>query len=526
VTTNHEENIKKALAKKLRIDEKQINNFSIKKQSLDARKKEEIFYVYEVDVSLHNEKDILKKNHSNDIQVSPNEEYIFQVTGTKKMKNRPVIVGSGPAGLICAYLLAEHGYQPFIIERGEKVEARIKTVKEFWETGKLNPESNVQFGEGGAGTFSDGKLNTLVNDKNYRGKKTFEIFVECGAPKEILYSYKPHIGTDILIDVIRNMRKKIIAMGGEFLYSTCLTDLVIENDTLKEIEVNHREKIPCDCLVLAIGHSSRDTFQMLLKNQVNMEAKPFAVGVRVQHSQDMINESQYGNKYKDLLGSANYKLTYKASNGRGVYSFCMCPGGYVVNASSEENRLAINGMSYHNRDSKNANSAIIVTVFPRDFGANPLDGVEYQKRLEEKAYKIGNGKIPVQLLKDFKENKNSTSFGKVEPIMKGNYQFSNLNDLLPNEMNDSLKEAFPYFGKKIHGFDDEDTILAGIESRTSSPVRIIRNDSLEANIEGIYPCGEGAGYAGGITSASIDGIKVFEAIAGKFNGSAFEEKEG
>ena len=516
VTSNNEENIKTALAKKLRVEINQIKDFSIKKQSLDARNKEEIFYVYEVDVSLQNEKDILKRNHSNDILVTPNEEYLFQVMGTKELKNRPVIVGSGPAGLFCAYLLAEHGYNPLIIERGEKVEDRIKTVEKFWNTGKLNLESNVQFGEGGAGTFSDGKLNTLVNDTNYRGKRAFEIFVECGAPKEILYSYKPHIGTDILVEVVKNMRNKIIAMGGEFLYNTCLTNTVIENNSLTQIEVNHNKKILCDCLVLAIGHSSRDTFKMLLENKINMEAKPFAVGVRVQHDQDMINESQYGNKYKDLLGSASYKLTYKASNDRGVYSFCMCPGGYVVNASSEENRLAINGMSYHNRDSKNANSAIIVTVFPRDFGNNPLDGVEYQRRLEEKAYRLGNGKIPVQLLKDFNENKSSTSFGKVEPVIKGSYQFSNLNELFSNEINISLKEAFPYFGKKIHGFDNGDTILAGIESRTSSPVRIVRNDNLESNIEGIYPCGEGAGYAGGITSAAMDGMKVAEAIAKKY----------
>lgn len=515
-TSNNEENIKKALAKKLRIDISHIKSFSIKKQSLDARNKNEIFYVYAADVSLQDEKDILRRNHSNDIEITPKEEYFFSVTGMKELKNRPVIVGSGPAGLFCAYLLAEHGYQPLIIERGEKVEDRIQTVEKFWNTGKLNPESNVQFGEGGAGTFSDGKLNTLVNDTNYRGKRAFEIFVECGAPKEILYSYKPHIGTDILVEVVKNMRKKIITMGGEFLYNTCLTNIVIENNILTEIEVNHNQKISCDCLILAIGHSSRNTFQMLLENKVNMEPKPFAVGVRVQHTQNMINESQYGSKYKNLLGSASYKLTYKASNGRGVYSFCMCPGGYVVNASSEENRLAINGMSYYNRDSKNANSAIIVTVFPRDFGEKPLDGVEYQRRLEEKAYELGNGSIPIQLLKDFMNYKTSTSFGKVEPIMKGNYQFSNLNDLLPDEICDSLKEAFPYFGKKIHGFDDEDTILAGIESRTSSPVRIIRDDSFESNIKGIYPCGEGAGYAGGITSAAMDGMKVAEAIAQRY----------
>jgi len=516
VTSDNNDNLKKAIAKKLKIEVGQIKSFSIKKQSLDARNKKEIFYVYEVDVCLDNETEVLRKNNSSDIMISPNEKYIFNITGLEKLKSRPVIVGSGPAGLFCAYLLAENGYKPLIIERGEKVEDRVKTVNEFWQTGKLNLNSNVQFGEGGAGTFSDGKLNTLVSDTNNRGKKVFEIFVECGAPKEILYSYKPHIGTDILVDVVKNMRNKIISMGGEFLYNTCLTDLVIENNNLKEIEINDNERISCDCLVLAIGHSSRDTFKMLFDKSIDMEAKPFAVGVRVQHSQDMINQSQYGDKYKDLLGSASYKLTYKASNGRGVYSFCMCPGGYVVNASSEDNKLAINGMSYHKRDSKNANSAIIVTIFPRDFGEHPLDGIKYQRRLEEKAYNLGNSRIPVQLLKDFVVNKNSTSFGKVEPIMKGDYKFTNLNDLLPKEVTESLKEAFPYFGRRIYGFDDGDTILAAIESRTSSPIRIIRNDSFESNIKGVYPCGEGAGYAGGITSASMDGIKVAEAIGTKF----------
>lgn len=516
VLADNSENLKKAIAKKLKISENEIKSFSIKKQSLDARNKNEISYVYEVDITLDNEKEALKKNHSQDIFISPNEEYIFNVTGTKELENRPVVVGSGPAGLFASYLLAEHGYKPLIIERGEKVEDRIDTVNTFWKTGKLNKESNVQFGEGGAGTFSDGKLNTLVSDTNNRGKKVFKTFVECGAPVEILYSYKPHIGTDILVNVVKNMREKIISLGGEFLYNTCLTDLVIENNKLKEIVVNGCEKISCSCLILAIGHSSRDTFKMLLNKGLDMEAKPFAVGVRVQHTQDMINRSQYGDKYKDLLGSASYKLTYKALNGRGVYSFCMCPGGYVVNASSEDKHLAINGMSYHKRDSKNANSAIIVTVFPRDFGCEPLDGVEYQRKLEEKAYRLGNGNIPVQLLKDFINNKNSTSFGKVEPIFKGNHNFSNLNDLLPSEISESLKESFSYFGKKINGFDDGDTILAGIESRTSSPVRIIRDELLESNIKGIYPCGEGAGYAGGITSAAMDGVKVFEAIGSKY----------
>lgn len=516
VTLDSRDYLLKAISKKLRVSTNHIKNFSIKKQSLDARNKNEIYYVYEVDVCLDNEEEILKKNKNPDIFLSPNEEYHFVMTGKQSLEKRPIIVGSGPAGLFAAYLLAENNYKPIIIERGEKVEDRIKTVNTFWETGILNKESNVQFGEGGAGTFSDGKLNTLVNDKEYRGKKVLETFVSCGAPEEILYSYKPHIGTDILVDVVKNMRNRIIEMGGKFLYNTCLTDIEIKNNKLVGIEINHSNRIECNVLILAIGHSSRDTFKMLLDHNINMESKPFAVGIRVEHSQDMINRSQHGEKYKDLLGSASYKLTYKASNQRGVYSFCMCPGGYVVNASSEENRLAINGMSNYKRDSKNANSAIIVTVFPRDFGNNPLDGMKFQRGLEEKAYQLGNGNIPIQLLGDFMNNRNSSSFKTVEPIFKGKYKFANLNELLPNEITNALKEAFPYFGKKIVGFDQEDTILAGIESRTSSPVRIIRDEKLESNIEGIYPCGEGAGYAGGITSAAMDGIKVAEALAKKF----------
>lgn len=516
VENDSNENLYKAISKKLKVPTHFINDCIIKKQSLDARDKNQIYFVYEVDVNVNNEDDILKKLKSNDIFKSLYEKYIYEKSGNIKLKNRPVIVGSGPAGLFAAYLLSIEGFNPIVIERGEKVEDRIKTVNKFWETRKLNPNSNVQFGEGGAGTFSDGKLNTLVKDEVNRGKMVFDTFIECGAPIEISYSYKPHIGTDLLVDVVKNLRNKIISNGGEFLYNTCLTNIFTKDNKVIGIEVNNKEKIDCEVLVLAIGHSSRETFYMLNDLGIKMEAKPFALGLRVQHSQDMINESQYGKKYKDSLGSASYKLTYKASNNRGVYSFCMCPGGFVVNASSEENLLAINGMSNHARDSKNANSAIVVTVFPRDFGENPLDGIEYQRKLEKKAYLIGNGNIPIQLLNDFYNNKTSISFGKVEPIFKGNYTFSNLNDILPNDIILSLKEAFPYFGKKIKHFDDSDTILAAIESRTSSPVRIVRDELLEASIKGIYPAGEGAGYAGGITSAAMDGLKIAEEILKKY----------
>ena len=432
VTKDSKENLLKAISKKLKIEASLIEDISLFKQSLDARDKDNIYFVYEVNVKVKKESEILKKNHDKDIFISPSLEYHFVEQGNIKLHKRPIIVGSGPAGLFCAYILAEHNYNPLIIERGEDVDKRVMTVDKFFEKGLLNPHSNVQFGEGGAGTFSDGKLNTLVKDEFNRGRKVFETFVKCGAPADILYSYKPHIGTDILRTVVKNMREEIKKMGGTFLYNTCLTDINIQNQQIKSIEINNKEIIETDILVLAIGHSARDTFEMLHQKNLSMTVKPFAIGLRVEHLQSLINESQYGKKYKDILPPASYKLTYKASNNRGVYSFCMCPGGYVVNASSEEKRLAINGMSYHKRDGKKANSAIVVTITPDDFGYNALDGMYYQRALEEKAYHIGKGHIPVQTLKDFKANCLSTYH--VSPSIKGSYTVANINDILPEEI--------------------------------------------------------------------------------------------
>lgn len=507
-----DDDILKVCSKKLKINKEEIKKYKIVKQSIDARNKEKIMYSYEIDVEVDNENVILKKNKSKDILKAPEEKYEFKITGKEKMKNRPIIIGAGPAGLFSAYMLAKHGYKPLILERGERVENRVKTVEKFWKEGILNKNSNVQFGEGGAGTFSDGKLNTLVKDKFYRNKKVLEIFVNMGAPEEILYINKPHIGTDLLRDVIINLRNEIIKMGGEIRYNSCLTDIEIQNSSIKSIEINNSEKIDTEVLILAIGHSARDTFRLLKEKGVFMESKPFAVGVRVQHSQEKINYAQYGN-VKNLLPPASYKLTYHASNGRGVYSFCMCPGGFVVNASSEEKRLAINGMSNFDRDEKNANSAIVVTVSPEDFENKIFGGLEFQEKLEEKTYKLGNGKIPIQTLKDFFENKKSMEINGLKPVIKGKYELSNLQEILPEFMIDALKEAFRNFDKKIKGFADDDTILAAIETRTSSPVRIVRNLEGESNIKGIYPAGEGAGYAGGIMSAAMDGIKTAENIA-------------
>ena len=507
--------IKKKISNKLNIDNSFINNYKIIKKSIDARDKSNIFYVYELDVLVSDEDKIIRRNKSSDIFISPIEEYKFEVTGINKLDNRIVIVGAGPCGLFCGYLLAEAGYKPLIIEQGERVEDRVKTIEEFFNTNKLNPLSNIQFGEGGAGTFSDGKLNTLVKDKLFRGKKVFEIFIENGAPEEIMYLSKPHIGTDILRKVIVNMRNKIISMGGEFRYNTKLTDINIESNSVKSIVVNDGEVIDCSVLVLAIGHSSRDTFYMLKDKGLSMKAKNFAVGVRIEHPQDMISKSQYGESYK-LLPPASYKLVQQTSNGRGAYSFCMCPGGFVVNASSEENRLVVNGMSNYDRSEVNANSAIVVTVTKEDFGSDPMSGIEFQRKLEENAYRIGNGNIPVQLFGDYRDNVISTRLGDVTPNVKGKYSFANLNEIFPGFINESLKEAIPCFDKKIKGFGRDDAILLGVESRTSSPVIIERDDDFLSNILGIYPCGEGAGYAGGITTAAIDGVKVAEKIADKY----------
>ena len=507
---NHsEKDIKNKIINILKINDNELLNYKINKQSLDARKKDNIHYVYEIDVSVKAENKILNKIKNKDILKAPDESYHFEIYGNKVMTSRPVIVGSGPAGLFCAYVLAENGYKPLIIERGEKIESRVQTVNDFWEKGILNENSNVQFGEGGAGTFSDGKLNTLVKDKFGRTKKVFETFVSCGANPDILYVKGPHIGTDVLRKVIINMREKIINMGGEFHYNTTLTDLIIKDNVLNGIIVNNNKKIPCETLVLATGHSARDTFEML-NNYLKIESKPFAVGIRISHKQEMIDKNQYGNVTG--LPPASYKLTHKAGN-HGVYSFCMCPGGFVVNASSEKEKIVINGMSNHKRDEENANSAIVVTVDNNDFGNNPLDGIKFQRTIEKKAYNITNGLIPVQLYKDFKEKKVSTEFGNIKPVFKGKYAFADINKILPYYICESLIEGIEDFDKKIKGFSADDVIIAAPETRTSSPIRIIRDENYQSNIKGIYPCGEGSGYAGGITTSAIDGIKIAEAIA-------------
>ncbi len=500
--------LKQVVCQKLKVAPGSIESISIHKKSIDARNKKYFSYVFDLDVNLACEDKYLGVYVTKVLD----ENYHLPKRNSNIKKASVTIIGAGPAGLFCGYMLALRGYKPVIIERGECLEERVTSVDEFWKNSILNEKSNVQFGEGGAGTFSDGKLNTLVKDKRFIMKEVFKIFVECGASKEIMYESKPHIGTDVLRKVVVNLRNKILAFGGVIRYNSCLTNIKIENNTLKGIYIND-EFEPCDLLVLAIGHSARDTFRMFYQNKLQIEAKPFAVGLRIIHSQDLINENQYPINYA-FLPQASYKLTYKAKNNRGVYSFCMCPGGYVVNASSTNNGVCTNGMSNYNRDSGYANSAIIVTVNEQDFAKNPLGGLEFQEQIEQKAYFLTKGSIAIQSYLDYKANKLEDKNFPVGAF-KGQVKLTNINEIFPDFINDTLKEAIDYFDNKIKGFNN--AYLAAPEARSSSPIRIVRNESLESNIKGIYPCGEGSGYAGGITTSAMDGIKVFEEIYKNFD---------
>lgn len=513
--------LKKA-AKTLRVAPEAIGELKIVKQSLDARKKPELYYSYTVDVTVKaggvKEAAMVHKAKSPNVAIAKDAAYRFPEYGAEKLKERPVIIGTGPAGLFCGLMLARHGYRPLLLERGQDVDARKQKVDEFWLTGKLDPCSNVQFGEGGAGTFSDGKLNTLVKDPFRRNTLVLELFREFGADPAILYQNKPHIGTDVLSEIVKNMRQEIIRLGGEVRFGCQVTDVVAEDGRICGVVTEDGETIHAQAVVLAIGHSARDTFEMLCRRGIPMEQKAFAVGLRVQHPQAMVNLSQYGREDAGELGAASYKVTKQTKSGRGVYSFCMCPGGYVVNASSEPGRLAVNGMSYHARAGANANSALIVTVTPEDFpDRTPLGGVAYQRQLEQLAYQAAGGEIPVQLYGDFKAGRRSTELGGVAPEMRGRWAFANLREVLPEPLSAALIEGMEGFGQMIRGFDRADALFAGVESRTSSPIRIWREENFESRMRGLYPCGEGAGYAGGITSAAMDGIKVAEAIASRYH---------
>ena len=514
-----------------------VYTYKILRRSIDARRKPDIFYVYNISVDFKSEKlekQILSRCKNDNVSVYVKNEYQLPEMGNTELKHSPIIVGEGPAGLFSGLLLARKGYKPIIIERGSNVQKRVKIVEDFWTSGQINEKCNVQFGEGGAGTFSDGKLNTVVKDPSGKNQFVLDTFVEFGAKKEVSFDAKPHVGTDALLNVVEGIRKEIIKLGGRVLFDCLVTDLVINDNRIKGVIVDNYSdtdyileegytvnrgvsEIASDIVILAVGHSARDTFRMLKLHDVEMTQKNFAVGLRVQHPQKMIDDIQYGLNHSDVLPPADYKLTNKASNGKSVYSFCMCPGGFVVNASSFNGMTAINGMSYSERSAENANSALIVNVDKTDFDSDDVfAGLEFQEKLEKKAYEIGKGKIPVQCYGDYKSDKATISFDGVNPAFKGEFMFANLRELFSDCINDAIIESMSKFGYTMKGFDRDDAIFAGIESRTSSPVRIVRDESFESNIKGLYPCGEGAGYAGGITSACIDGIKIAEAIIMKY----------
>ncbi len=493
-------------AKALHIDKSDIKSAQLYRKSVDARKKSDVHFCISVVAECKYEEKILKR-HKNTASFTE-KEYIWQ---TVKSDVRPIVVGFGPAGMFASLTLARAGLRPIVLERGGDVDSRTADVRVFFDGGALNPESNVQFGEGGAGTFSDGKLNTGIKD--IRCRTVLREFVRFGAPKDILIDAKPHIGTDILKNVVKKIREEIISLGGEIRFNTRLDDIAINQDRLCEISVNG-EKMTCNYLALCIGHSARDTFSMLNKNGIMMERKPFAMGVRIEHLQADINRALYGEFCENkALGAADYKLVVHPENSRGVYTFCMCPGGEVINASSLQGAVAVNGMSESARAGKNANSALLVGVEPQDIaGDDVLGGCRLQQQIEQAAYKIGQGAVPITTVEHFLYNRKS-KIGKVKPTVKPQTVFAELDDIFPAFITDSLRAALPLLDKKIAGFADPAAILTAPETRSSSPVRILRDNSGQSqNIKGIYPCGEGAGYAGGIMSAAVDGIKIAECI--------------
>ena len=498
-----------------------MKNFKILKESIDARKKNNIVLVYATEFECQNEIKVVQMAQSMDVRINEcSRDNIFKY-GNQKLEHRPIIVGSGPAGLFAGLVMAQNGYNPIIIERGSNVDERDKKIKKFWISGLLDTECNIQFGEGGAGTYSDGKLTTRIKDS--KCDYVIDEFVLAGAPPEIAYSFKPHIGTDILIDVVKNIRNKIIELGGEVRFDSKVTDIEVRDGKIISIKVNDEYDMPCTCAIFALGHSARDTYEMLFSRGVTFEQKPFAIGVRIEHLQSMIDESQYGVMAKHpKLRAANYRLSYTSkSTGRSCYSFCMCPGGVVVGAASENERLVINGMSEYKRDKINANSAIVVGISNDDYGnIHPLAGVEFQRHYENLAFIEGGRKYwaPVQLVGDFLKDVKSKKIRSVTPSHTGGYKLGELKKCLPEYVALTIKEGLLDFDRKIKGFASFDSVLTGIETRTSSPVRMVRDDMLESlTVKGLYPTGEGAGYAGGIVSAAVDGIKVAESIMQRYN---------
>jgi len=524
-----EDLLKIKIAAILNLPEEEILNYKIIKKAIDSRKKSAIIFVYSVEVKVKDSKKI--KDFDLRHRVRFQKPYVYDFEKIKpgslnpvsaKSFKRPVIIGSGPSGLFSALILAKAGLRPLIFERGEDVDARIKSVKTFFKSGKLNLESNVQFGEGGAGTFSDGKLYTLINDP--RSSFIFSQLIEAGAPEEIAYSATPHIGTDKLREVVKNLRLKIISLGAEFKFNTCLTDIEVKNNKIRAIILNNKEKVLINDLIIAVGHSARDTYQMLYERGLSITPKAFAIGLRIEHQAKLINKAQYGQIYNPKkLGTARYKLVEHPAGERAVYTFCMCPGGYVMGAASEKSGVVTNGMSEYLQDGKNSNSALLVPILPSDFNSDhPLAGVEFQRFWEKKAYETGGSNYfaPAQLVGDFLKGQASIKIGKTEPTYKPGTKLTSLEDCLPDYVIKSLKKAIPLMAKKIRGFDDPEAVLTGVETRTSSPLRFFRDEFYESNIKGLYPAGEGAGYAGGIVSSAIDGLTVAEAIIKKLKNGA------